>query len=283
MRGRFDLHLHTTASDGLLTPEQVVRAAAEAGLVCIAVTDHDTTAGVERVRAEGERLALPVIPGAELAADYGSELHILGYGMDIRSEAWQAFAREQQARRAERNSRMLDRLEELGLALPEEYRPWNVQGEYGRMHMALGLVQAGHAKDVRQAFERYLGHGRPAYVKRRKFAAKELIAAIGTAGGEAVLAHPGRTGMSLQETGKLIEELRAHGLCGVEAYYPSHEPEEALYYAKLAAGAGLVCTYGSDWHGFAGEGPAVGFDSFQIPDGTYIWLEGLLKKAGGNQ
>jgi 3',5'-nucleoside bisphosphate phosphatase len=283
MRVRFDLHLHTTASDGLLQPEEVVRRAAACGLFCIAVTDHDTTAGVEKAREEGRKLGLPVLPGAELAADFGSELHILGYGMDIASQAWRTFASEQQSRRAERNSRMLDKMDELGLTLPEEYRPWNVPGEYGRMHMALGLVQAGYAQSVQQAFAEYLGHGAPAYVKRRKFASTELIAAIKAASGEAVLAHPGRIGSGLAETGRLIKELRGQGLDGVEAFYPSHEPEEAAYYAKMAAEAGLVCTYGSDWHGYGEEGPAQGFDGFDIPDATVTWLNSLLRKSGGFQ
>lgn len=281
MPERFDLHLHTTASDGLLPPEKLVQRAAEAGLFCIAVTDHDTTAGVALAQAEGKRLGLPVIPGAELAADYMSELHILGYGMEIESEAWRGFAREQQKRRAERNTTMLERMDELGLELPEEYRPWNVQGEYGRMHMAQGLIRGGYVRDVQQAFEMYLGFGRPAYVKRRKFAVSELILAIKSAGGAPVLAHPGRVGMALAETGRLIEELAGQGIAGVEAFYPSHEPEEAAYYAKTARALGLVCTYGSDWHGYSEVGPAEGFDTFDIPEETVIWLHGLLKKAGG--
>jgi 3',5'-nucleoside bisphosphate phosphatase len=281
MRGRFDLHLHTTASDGLLSPGELVARAKADGLVCIAVTDHDTTAGVGQARACGARLGLPVIAGAELAAEYHTELHILGYGMDIGSSAWQAFAAEQQKRRAERNRIMLGRIKELGLDLSEEFLPENVPGEYGRMHMALGLVQAGHAQSVQQAFDCYLGHGAAAYVKRRKFGSAELISAIKAAGGCAVLAHPGRMQAGREELKRLVCELEAQGLIGIEAFYPLHDVEETRFYAKLAGDAGMICTYGSDWHGFNEEGPAAGFEDFSIPDETYAWLDDLVWRIGG--
>lgn len=309
MRGRFDLHIHTTASDGLLSPEEVVRRAAGAGLMCVAVTDHDTCAGVARAREEGRRLGLPVVAGAEFTAEHAGELHILGYGMAMESDAWKAFSAAQRGRRAERNSRMLEGMEALGLDIPEEYRPWNVPGEYGRMHMALGLVAAGFAKDVQDAFDRYLGIGRPAYVRRRKFTAAEIISAIAKAGGAAVLAHPGRMGeqrpkdaASPGRMGKqrlkdatgpgrmgeqrermtgLVSELKVQGLAGIEAFYPSHSPEEAARYRELAGREGLVCTYGSDWHGHDRAGLACGFDDFDIPERTYEWLESLISSTGG--
>jgi 3',5'-nucleoside bisphosphate phosphatase len=284
MRGKFDLHLHTMASDGVLEPEEVVRRAAQAGLLCIAITDHDTDRGIERARQESRRLQgiLPVIGGMELTAEFPGEMHILGYGMDFESPAWQSFSAEQRRRRAERNSQMLDRMEALGLDIAEEYRPWNVPGEYGRMHMALGLVQAGEAGNVQEAFERYLRMGAPAYMKRRKFTSAEIISAVKEAGGIAVLAHPGRMNAALAEIKKLVLELKEQGLGGVEAFYPSHEPEEAEYYRELAQSAGLVCTYGSDWHGLDKSGLAWGFDDFKIPDSTYAWLENLAKRAGGH-
>lgn len=275
-RRRFDLHLHSNASDGLLPPEKLVEWANEAGLVCIAVTDHDTTQGIPRALEAGARLGFPVITGAEFAAAGDAELHILGYGMDIGSAPWLAFTAEQQRRRAERNGLMMRRLHELGLTIPEEYRPARVRGEYGRMHVARGLVAAGHAGSVQQAFDRFLGAGRPAHVRRRKFSAPELIAAIGQAGGKAVLAHPGRLGLAGEGLEELVASLAAQGLAGIEAYYPSHTREASALYRAMALRHGLVCTYGSDWHGAEPAGLAFGFDDFDIGQETFSWLTGLI-------
>jgi predicted metal-dependent phosphoesterase TrpH len=280
MGGAFDLHLHTNASDGLLEPGEVVRRAAEAGLIAIAVTDHDTTGGVERAQAEGTRLGLPVIAGAEFSADSGMELHILGYGMDIASPAYLVFVEEQKARRRERNARMLARLSELGFELPDEYMPGGVPGEYGRKHMALGMESAGYVTDTQQAFDDYLSIGAPAYVKRRKFTAGELIAAIRASGGQAVLAHPGRMGMGTDRLEALVNDLHREGLAGIEAFYPSHSRQEAEAYRRLAEGLGLVCTYGSDWHGYDRSGLAHGFHEFVIPQDTYDWLNALTGAGG---
>lgn len=281
MGGKFDLHLHTKASDGRLEPEEVAARAAAQGLMCIAITDHDTTNGVKRAQAAGKALGLPVIPGVELTAEYGTELHLLGYGMDIHSPAWAGFAAEQQRRRAQRNTLMLDRLDELGLTIPEEFKPWNVQGEYGRVHMALGLIEAGHTESIQQAFDRWLGIGAAAYIKRRKFSHEEIIAAVNAAGGQAVLAHPGRMGISHEEIARLVNDLAREGLAGIEVFYPLHSADEADFYAGLADENGLVCTFGSDWHGRTGVTLAQGFESFVIPDSTYAWLEGLLPATGG--
>lgn len=283
MRGKFDLHMHTTASDGQLEPGEVVRRAKEAGLQCIAITDHDTAAGVEAAREEGHKLALTVLTGVELTAEFPGELHLLGYGMDLESTGWKTFAAEQRRRRAERNTLMLERMDALGLDLPEEYRPWSIPGEYGRIHMAVGLVQTGHAESIRDAFDQYLGYGSPAYVKRRKFSSQEIIAAVQAAGGCAVLAHPGRIGISQDRISALVQELARQGLEGIEAFYPTHTPEETALFQDLAQSSGLVCTYGSDWHGFDMAGLAKGYERFDIPDSTYSWLDNMVTKGGGYQ
>jgi predicted metal-dependent phosphoesterase TrpH len=135
--------------------------------------------------------------------------------------------------------------------------------------------------NVQQAFDRYLAADAPAFVKRRKFTSTEIISAVKAAGGCAVLAHPGRLEAGREEIAQLIDELKQQGLEGIEAFYPSHGPEEAAYYRELAESAGLVCTYGSDWHGLDESGLACGFDGFDIPEGTYAWLENLVTKAGG--
>ncbi len=276
----FDLHLHTNASDGLLPPEQVVQAAAQAGLIAVAITDHDTAAGVERARAEGRRLGLPVIAGVELSAEAESPMHILGLGVDIDSPAYQAFVEEQKTRRRQRNEEMLRRMADQGLTLPEDCLPQGVPGEYGRKHMALGLVKSGRAADVNDAFRRYLGRGCPCYVKRRKFSSCELIAAVNASGGQAVLAHPGRMGLDDNRLEQLLACLAAEGLAGVEAFYSLHTAEQAEAYRAMADNLGLVCSYGSDWHGFGEPTLAMGFDRFCIPERTLQWLNDLIRSGG---
>lgn len=274
MSRRFDLHLHTTASDGRLTPEEVLSAAAAVGLQCLAITDHDTTDAVDRAVAAGKPLGLPVIPGAEFSAEFEGELHILGYGIDIHSAGYGAFIARQQRRREERNAMMLARLGELGITLPQEFLPQSAPGTYGRMHMARGMVAAGVVETTQQAFERYLGHGAPAYVYRRKFSAQELIGAIRACGGQAVLAHPGRMELGQHALRALVKELTTLGLAGLEVFYPTHSGEEITFYTALAAEHRLVCTYGSDWHG-GDSRIAARFEDFSIPEQTYQWIEEL--------
>ncbi len=279
MKRRFDLHVHTTASDGTLEPEEVVVRAVSAGLWCVAVTDHDTAEGVDRAMDAGRRLGLPVIPGAEFSAQFDGELHILGYGLDPHSTGWAAFIAEQQKRRLERNEGMLKRLEALGLALPAEYLPSTVSGTYGRMHMARGLMAMGAVATPKEAFERYLMHGAKAYVPRRKFTSQELLAAIAACGGQAVLAHPGRIGLGQWELRALVGELVGLGLTGLEVYYPSHSTDEMHFFAALAQEMNLVCTYGSDWHGQE-AGLAARFGDFTLPERTYQWIASLLERGG---
>ena len=276
MTRKFDLHLHTNASDGLLEPEEVVRAAAAMGLWCIAITDHDCTGGVHRAQQEGRKLGLPVISGAEFTADFSGELHILGYGIDTGSEAYNTFVGEQQRRRAERNTMMLRKLQDMGMIMPEKYTPENVSGVYGRMHMAMGLLSAGYVQSVQHAFDRYLRIGAPAYVRRQKFDSATLIKAITDSKGAAVLAHPGRLGIDNSALGQLVRGLSAEGLKGIEAYYPTHTADEVDFFVTLAEDSSLVCTYGSDWHGYAEAGIAMEFDRFAIKQETYDWLEAMV-------
>ncbi len=278
--GVFDLHLHTTASDGLLSPEAVVQAAAQAGLIAIAITDHDTAGGVARAQAEGRRLGLPVIAGVELSAEAECSMHILGLGVDIESPAYQAFMQEQKARRRERNEEMLKRMAGQGFHLPEDCLPQGVPGEYGRKHMAIGMVKAGYSPDIADAFQRFLGRGCPCYVNRRKFSPAELIAAVNGSGGQAVLAHPGRMGLEDSQLAPIVTRLKDEGLAGLEAFYSLHTVEQAEAYRAMADGLGLVCSYGSDWHGYGEPTLAMGFERFDIPERTLQWLNGLIRAGG---
>jgi hypothetical protein len=240
-----DLHTHSTASDGALPPEAVVAAARAAGLAAIALTDHDTVGGVEAAVLEGERLGVRVVRGTELSAHYGDdEIHLLGLHIDhvhvIADEL--ARFRDDRVRRAER---MVEKLGQLRIPLTmDAVLAQAAGGAVGRPHVARALVAGGFVSDQREAFDRYLGFGRPAYVAKPKLVAADAIALIHAAGGIAVWAHPGGDGRRDR-----VERLASWGLDGLEVRHPGHTPDDQQRIAALAAQFGLVESGGSDWHG----------------------------------
>jgi predicted metal-dependent phosphoesterase TrpH len=246
---RIDLHTHSTASDGLLAPARVVVTAREHGVGTLALTDHDTTAGVEEALAEGRRVHLDVIPGVEINTDVDEyEVHVLGYYIDCARAGLQAFLARMRAGRIDRARAMVERL--AALQAPVEWA--RVQAiaagaSIGRPHIARALVEARRAATVQDAFERFLGRHAPAYVPRLKVTPEEAVEAICTGGGVAVLAHPGWS-----SSGPVIERvprLVAHGLGGIEAYYPDHTPEMIASYVAVAERYHLIVTGGTDFHG----------------------------------
>jgi len=240
-----DLHTHSTASDGALPPEAVVAAARAAGLYAIALTDHDTVGGVEAAVREGERLGVRVVRGTELSAHYGdAEIHLLGLHIDdvhlIADEL--ARFREDRVRRAER---MVEKLSALRIPLTmDAVLAQAAGGAVGRPHVARALVAGGYVGDQREAFDRYLGFGRPAYVPKPKLDAADAIALIHAAGGIAVWAHPGSDGRR-----ERVERLAGWGLDGLESRHPGHTPDDQQRISALASQFGLVESGGSDWHG----------------------------------
>ena len=243
---RADLHVHTTASDGSFPPKAVVEKAKEAGMAAIAITDHDTVEGVQEAVAAGLGAGIEVLPGIELGADYeGIEVHILGYCIDIEnSELLEKLSWLRRAR-MERIERMVEKIRKMGIPVEmEEVLAIAGIGSVGRPHLAKAMVAAGAVKSTAEAFEKFIGAGRLAYVARQKLRPAEAIELVRGAGGLAVLAHPGLGG-----AGKLFYSLAGAGLGGVEVYHPSHSWEESLYYRMLAAGWDLVATGGSDYHG----------------------------------
>ncbi|MBI4236363.1 MAG: PHP domain-containing protein [Chloroflexi bacterium] len=243
-----DLHLHSTVSDGVLTPADLVRQAAAAGLRIIALTDHDSTDGLgEAQEAARAHPRLVLIPGVEFSTDVAQgEVHILGYFIQVQAPGLQAALASFRDDRVGRARRMVERLAALGMPLQWE-RVLEIAGEgsIGRPHIAQALVEAGHVPSVRAAFDRLLGRNGPAYVERAKMLPSEAIALVLRAGGLAVLAHPRES----PDLDRLVPELAAAGLAGMEVYYGLYPPEERARLLALARRYDLLPTGGSDYHG----------------------------------
>ena len=245
-----DLHMHSTASDGSRSPSDVVRAAKQANLAAIALTDHDTVAGLAEASATGAELGVRVVNGIELSSVEGEvETHLLGLHLrDVGVlERGLAELREMRERRAQR---IVEILNGLGVMITyEEVLAQAGGGAVGRPHVARAMIANGWAVDSRDAFDRYLGAGRPAFAPKDQLSMREAIAMIHDAGGIAVLAHPGAGG-----TRARIEALVAEGLDGIEVKHPSHSASDTNRLRGLVEQFGLVASGGSDWHG-AAEGP----------------------------
>jgi predicted metal-dependent phosphoesterase TrpH len=243
---RIDLHTHTTASDGLLAPAALVGEARSRSVGLLAITDHDTTAGLEEGLAAGRTEGVEVWPAVELSCDVAiGEVHILGYFVHWRLDWFQTLLGRLREGREKRAERMVERLAVLGAPVPlSRVEALAVGGTIGRPHVARALVEAGHVKSVSEAFDRYIGRHGPAYVERLKVTPAQAVEVIRAAGGIAVLAHPG-WGVS----DELILELVTAGLDGVEVYYPDHVPAQVERYTALARHHGLLVTGGTDFHG----------------------------------
>jgi predicted metal-dependent phosphoesterase TrpH len=248
----FDLHLHTTASDGTMSPAELVRYAKAKGLKVIAITDHDTIEGLPEGIQEGNKVGLEVIPGVELSADAATgTMHLLGYYIDPACAELADKLRVLQQARMERNLSMVEKLRGLGIPLElSEVKAAPEEGQIGRPHFAYTMVQKGYAQNIQDAFDRYLGKGRPAYVEKFRFSPAEAIHFIRKAGGITVLAHPFTLKQAEPEDFEaLIRELKEKGLDGIEVYYPEHSDGQKRLYRDVAQKYGLVISAGSDFHG----------------------------------
>lgn len=245
-----DLHTHTTASDGTLTPRELVNLALESGLSAIAVTDHDTVEGVEAALEEGLALGLEVIPGVEISVDFIKETHILGYLINPYNSNLQITLKKLREFRKKRNPLMVERLNQLGFAINLEEVQQEAGGNViGRPHIAKVLVNKGYVESIQEVFELYLAQGKPGYVPKEKLTAREAIRLIKDAEGVPVLAHPKLLQLSSRDLEEAIQHLVGLGLRGIEAYYSSHSEEETQYYLQLAERYNLLLTGGSDFHG----------------------------------
>jgi hypothetical protein len=246
-----DLHTHSTASDGQYAPAELVRMAKTRGLEVLALTDHDTTDGIQEAVEAGKNLGLQVIPGIELSAKEYDTFHLLGYGIDPVAPALADLCRRMKERRELRSPRILAYLEEQGVHLTMEQVTKMAGGKLiGRPHFAQAMVRAGYVSTNREAFDRYLDTEEfHRTVDRGKPAIWECIQAIHEAGGKSSLAHPYQIGLSDGELDKLVAELAGCGLDAIECYYPKFTPEQQRFYLHLAEKYHLCVTGGSDFHG----------------------------------
>ncbi len=255
-----DLHSHSTASDGARSPAEVMALARAAGLAAIALTDHDTVAGIAEAEAAARGLGLRLVPGVELSAVEGEvETHLLGLHLSQPAEIEAGLTALREMRR-ERAERMVARLNDLGVRITFDSVLDQAAGAaIGRPHVARAMVQEGWATDLRDAFDRYLGNGRAAFVPKDKLSMGHAIAMIHRAGGLAVMAHPGHAG-----TRARIEALAAQGLDGVEVLHPSHGAEDIARLRAIADHLDLLPSGGSDWHG-ASDGPRT-LGTMRVPE-----------------
>lgn len=243
---RADLHLHSTCSDGLWSPEQVVQRAARAGIGTIALTDHDTLSGLDAAAREATAQGLELIPGVEISVEHpsGGERHVLAYGIDPSDRALRDALDENVAERSARLGRMLDALATVGVRIEPERVHEHAHGTIGRPHVADAMVRQGLCKSRQEAFDRFLGDGRIGHVRKRNLDAARAIAVVHAAGGVAVLAHPGR-----RWDPALIEDFVRVGLDGLEAWHPSNSASDQRALTSMAQRWGLLLTGGSDCHG----------------------------------
>jgi len=245
---RVDLHLHSTASDGVCTPSEVAHLALERGLRTIALTDHDTLAGVAEAQRAAAGTELEVIAGVEINSEGGwGDLHFLGYYVDLENGPLQERLRTTRDARLGRARKMIERLREMGMSLEwEEVRALAGGDTIARPHVARALLNRGYVRTVQEAFDRFIGNDGPAYVPRLRLTPPEVIQIITEAGGVPVIAHPAHSGAAAVER---IPEFIGYGLRGVEVYHPNHSTEETDMLLGLCEQHGLLVTGGSDFHG----------------------------------
>ncbi|MGZ4112997.1 MAG: PHP domain-containing protein [Tumebacillaceae bacterium] len=245
-----DLHAHTTASDGTFRPRELVELAKQKGLAAIAVTDHDTTGGLQEAQLAGQELGVEVVPGIELSTEFeGKEVHVLGYFYDPDNEELRELTRKMRDDRVHRMDKMIVKLHEAGVEITREEVVAEAQGgAIGRPHIARVLIRKGYVADIPEAFSKYLASGRPGYVERMKLKPEEAVDVIKRAGGVPVVAHPG-----LFDKDYLFDTLVPLGLVGLEAYHPDHSDDKRRHYEALAKHHGLIATGGSDFHGAGAE------------------------------
>jgi len=265
-----DLHLHSTFSDGNLTPAQLAAEAARAKLTAAALTDHDGTTGVQPFLDACSAVGVRGIPGVEISVDFKSgAMHMLGYFIDHTSAALEAELVKMREGREDRNQLILEKLNALGLSLTwDEVAAYADEDVVGRPHFAQALKARGYVKSKDEAFDRYLAKNKAAYVDRYRLTAEESVRMIRGAGGVPVLAHPFTLGLGKKALRELVVELASIGLQGIEAYYSEHDAGQLRLCLGLARELNLAVSGGSDFHGSINPDVRMGygFGNLSIPD-----------------
>ncbi|MDR2455684.1 MAG: PHP domain-containing protein [Deltaproteobacteria bacterium] len=275
---RLDLHVHSTASDGTLTPRELVLLAKRSNLAGLGLCDHDTVDGLAEFWAAGADYDFPVVGGVELSLNYQRITHLLGLGVACgkdsppRLEALQRW-------RLERNQKLLGKLEALGVKLSwERIEAIAGGGQPGKPHFARAMLELGYVSSLQEAFDKFMGKGRPAYVEKARLSPPEAIELLRDKGFAPVLAHPVSLGLRAEEWLKAIPQWADWGLAGLEAYHPDHSPAFAAFIALLADKHGLVATAGSDYHG-ANKATPITWTRDNSPLGLSV-VEALRQKLG---
>ena len=272
-----DLHVHTLASDGSDTPVDVVRMAAELGLRAVAVTDHDTFAGLPEAIGAGARYGVEVVPGVELSTIYdGVEVHVLGYYMDAGHPRLRAMMARATAERNARNETMVQRLHDAGYPVTMDALHAEFPGQtmLGRPHISEYLMRRGYVASVQDGMKNLLGRGKPFYVARYNIPLEESVETLRAAGGLPVVAHLFKYRYTPEQLTAMVDAAAAAGAVGLEAMYTNYTPEQEQAVRVLAAERGLLCTGGTDYHGARKPDIALGrgFGNLRVP---YALLEGL--------
>lgn len=270
---RIDLHIHTIFSDGTYTPEEAVFQAKKLGLVAISITDHDSVAGLASALVAGKRLGIEIVPGVEMSTDVGEdEIHILGYLLNWKKEDFLRQLEKFQAARANRNQKLLKKLDDLGMRVDyREVRKLAPRGVISRLHIARLMVEKGYVRSIGDAFEQWLNPGKPAYVQKMKVPPFEIIELLLKAEAIPVLAHP-----FLSHRDDLIPHLVKAGLKGIEVYHSAHNPQMVAHYKRIAQKHHLLITGGSDCHGEAKDKVLMG--KVRVPETLLIDLKKAKEK-----
>ena len=281
-----DLHVHSTESDGTLTPPEVMQAAKDAGLAAVALTDHDTASGIQKAKPAAAELGVELVPGIELSTEYtlpatkeGKEIHIVGLYINPEDPALTKMTAEFRACRENRNEKIVEALQKEGFHITmEALIAENPDSVITRANIARFLFHHGYIKSISEAFEKYIGDGCPCYVERFKVTPMEAVALIKQAGGVAVLAHPMLYHMDADSFQRMIDDLKEPGLDGIEALYSTYTADEEAFVLRLAEKNRLLISGGSDFHGTTKPSIRLGSGkgNLRIP---YSVLEALKMRA----
>ncbi len=254
-----DLHTHSTCSDGTFTPTQVVKAAKDARLCAIALTDHDTIDGLHEAIEAGKKYGIEVITGIEFSVTSDTEMHLLGLGFDIDCPAITEILDEMIYQREIRNRKVAELLKDIGINITvDDILAEATSKVTGRSQIAKAMLKKGYVSTINEAFDKYLKHGRPAYVERTTLSPEKAIEIIKQCGGKSSLAHLNQIGKSNEELYTILTHLKSSGLDAVEGYHTEYTDDMGIRYRKMAADIGLKITGGSDFHGTNKDGYNIG-------------------------